>query len=98
MPLPDLRSQAVRRTPVELLDHLTSFELDLRFSAGIWFFSPPPPGGTHELFLVYRGPGGDEPAPLKLNWIEFHGEGVRAVEGEPGEAVEHDDHDHVHHD
>ncbi len=41
MALPDLRSQAVRRTPDQLLDHLASFELDLKFSAGIWFFSPP---------------------------------------------------------
>jgi xylose isomerase len=41
MALPDLRSQATRRTPQQLLDHLNSFELDLKFSAGIWFFSPP---------------------------------------------------------
>ncbi len=41
MALPDLRSQAVRRTPDQLLDHLKTFELDLKFSAGIWFFSPP---------------------------------------------------------
>ena len=36
----DLRSQALRRTPDELLDHLKTFSLDLRFSAGIWCFSP----------------------------------------------------------
>lgn len=41
MPLADLRSQAVRRTPDELVEHLKSFELDLKFSAGIWFFSLP---------------------------------------------------------
>lgn len=41
MTLPDLRPQARRHTPEELLAHLRSFELDLRFSAGIWFFSPP---------------------------------------------------------
>ncbi len=41
MPLVDLRDQARRRTPEELLAHLASFEPDLRFSAGIWFFSPP---------------------------------------------------------
>ena len=41
MALPDLRSQAARRSPEQLLDHLKTFELDLRFSAGIWFFSPP---------------------------------------------------------
>jgi len=40
MPLSDLRSQATRRGPEDLLRHLQSFELDLKFSAGIWFFSP----------------------------------------------------------
>lgn len=40
MPLVDLRPQAVRRTPEYLLQHLQSFRLDLRFSAGIWYFSP----------------------------------------------------------
>jgi xylose isomerase len=41
MALPDLRSQARPRSPEETLRHLRSFELELRFSAGIWFFSPP---------------------------------------------------------
>ena len=41
MPLADLRPQATRRTPEQTLAHLKSFELDLKFSAGIWFFSPP---------------------------------------------------------
>jgi xylose isomerase len=41
MSLPDLRPQAKRRTPDELVQHLNSFELDLKFSAGVWFFSPP---------------------------------------------------------
>jgi xylose isomerase len=41
MAIQDLRSQAARRTPDELVEHLRSFELDLRFSAGIWYFSPP---------------------------------------------------------
>jgi xylose isomerase len=40
MGIVDLRSQAVRRDPQELLKHLQSFTLDLKFSAGIWFFSP----------------------------------------------------------
>lgn len=42
MPLVDLRTQAARRDPQALLAHLRSFELDLKFSAGIWFFSPAP--------------------------------------------------------
>jgi len=41
MAIADLRSQATRRTGPQLLDHLNHFELDLKFSAGIWFFSPP---------------------------------------------------------
>ena len=40
MALADLRPQAQRRTPDEMLAQLNSFELDLKFSAGIWFFSP----------------------------------------------------------
>ncbi len=41
MPFQDLRAQATRRSPDELLQHLKTFELDLKFSAGIWYFSPP---------------------------------------------------------
>ena len=41
MALSDLRSQATRRTSQQLLDHLNDFELELKFSAGIWCFSPP---------------------------------------------------------
>jgi xylose isomerase len=40
MPFLDLRPQAMRRTPGQLVEHLKSFNLDLKFSAGIWFFSP----------------------------------------------------------
>ncbi|MHC4916347.1 MAG: TIM barrel protein [Planctomycetota bacterium] len=40
MPLADLRSQAAPRSADELLKHMASFQLDLKFSAGIWFFSP----------------------------------------------------------
>jgi xylose isomerase len=39
MSLPDLRPQARRRSPDELVAHLNSFQLDLKFSAGVWFFS-----------------------------------------------------------
>jgi len=34
------KAQAKRRTPEQLVKHLKSFELDLRFSAGVWFFFP----------------------------------------------------------
>jgi xylose isomerase len=36
----DLRPQATRWTPDELVDQLNRFELKLRFSAGIWYFAP----------------------------------------------------------
>ena len=39
-PLPDLRPQALERDSQGMLAHLKSFSLDLKFSAGIWFFSP----------------------------------------------------------
>src|SRR5579862_3147338 len=38
--LPDIRYQAIRRTPEELLKHLNSFSLDLKMSVGIWYFAP----------------------------------------------------------
>lgn len=40
MGLVDLRPQKRRRSPEDALRHLNSFSLDLKFSAGIWFFSP----------------------------------------------------------
>lgn len=40
MALIDIRDQAKRRTPEELVEHLKSFELDLKFSAGVWYFAP----------------------------------------------------------
>ncbi len=40
MPRQDLRPQAVRRSPSAMIEHLKSFQLELRFSAGIWYFSP----------------------------------------------------------
>lgn len=40
MPLIDLRPQAVRRDPQQMLKHLQAFQPELKFSAGIWFFSP----------------------------------------------------------
>jgi xylose isomerase len=40
MPFVDLRAQATDRSPEEMVRHLESFELEMKFSAGIWFFSP----------------------------------------------------------
>jgi xylose isomerase len=39
-PIVDLRYQTQRRSPQELLAQLKNFELDLKFSVGIWFFAP----------------------------------------------------------
>ena len=36
----DCRLQAKRRTNDELIEHMRMFELDLKFSAGIWYFAP----------------------------------------------------------
>ncbi len=36
----DTRPQTVRRSPEEMIRHLNEFELDLKFSAGVWFFFP----------------------------------------------------------
>ena len=41
MPLRDLRAQALPRSGELLVAHLNDFELKPRFTAGIWFFSPP---------------------------------------------------------
>ena len=40
MSVADLRGQAKRRTPEETVEHLKNFDLDLKFSAGVWFFAP----------------------------------------------------------
>jgi xylose isomerase len=40
MGLVDLRPQAARRSPEQLLHHLKHFDLDMKFSTGIWCFSP----------------------------------------------------------
>ncbi len=40
MPLVDLRHQTKQRSPEALVNHLKAFSLDLRVSAGIWFFAP----------------------------------------------------------
>ena len=40
MAIADLRPQAERKTPEELIQHLGEFSLDLRFSAGVWFLAP----------------------------------------------------------
>ncbi|MBW3625266.1 MAG: TIM barrel protein, partial [Armatimonadetes bacterium] len=40
MPLQDIRPQATQRSPQELIDHLNHFNLDLKFTVGVWYFAP----------------------------------------------------------
>ena len=40
MGMVDLRGQAKRKSPSALINHLKKFELNLKFSAGVWFFAP----------------------------------------------------------
>lgn len=40
MPRQDLRAQRTLRTGQDLVKHLETFSLDLKFSAGVWFFAP----------------------------------------------------------
>ena len=36
----DLRDQSIIRRGPELVEHLNNFSLELKISAGVWFFSP----------------------------------------------------------
>lgn len=49
----DLREQKVRRDGEEMLKHLKSFQLEPRFSAGVWYFYPS--GGRFHEPYVERG-------------------------------------------
>ena len=60
MTFPSTRQQARRRSPEALLKHLRSFELELRFSAGVWFFFPG--GGRFHDAYVDR--------PSSAEWLE----------------------------
>ncbi|MFW5866536.1 MAG: TIM barrel protein [Armatimonadota bacterium] len=50
MPIKDLSGQKTRRSGEELVRHLESFELDLQFTAGVWFFAPGG-GRFHERYV-----------------------------------------------
>jgi xylose isomerase len=49
----DLRSQAKIKSPARMVKHLDSFSLDLKFSAGVWFFSPGG-GRFHDSYLDHK--------------------------------------------
>jgi xylose isomerase len=83
MPFQDIRSQAKRRSQQGLIEHMNSFELDLKFSAGVWFFSPGG-GRFHERYT----PNMDIKGRLKIagDMAEY---GLQAVEAHyPGEVNE----------
>jgi len=72
----DLRNQRKRRSPEELIAHLKEFELDLKFSAGVWFFSP---GGgrfhdryTKDMSIAERLEIAAELADYGLKGLEAH--------------------------
>ena len=50
MALVDLRPQAKIKSPAAMVKQLNNFSLDLRFSAGVWFFSPGG-GRFHDSYL-----------------------------------------------
>ena len=50
MPFVDLRYQKQRRSPEDLLKHLKTFELNLKMSVGIWYFTPGG-GRFHEAYI-----------------------------------------------
>ncbi len=58
----DTSLQSKRRSPEELIEHLNGFELDLKFSAGVWFFGP---GGGRFHEAYQDAPKSDE------EWLDF---------------------------
>jgi xylose isomerase len=84
MGLPDLRPQARRRTPEELVAHLRRFELDLKFSAGIWFFSP----GANRFHAKY-GPDLDIPRRLEIA-ATLVGSGLGGIEAHYPNEINYD--------
>ncbi|MFP4057303.1 MAG: sugar phosphate isomerase/epimerase family protein [Candidatus Brocadiia bacterium] len=70
----DLRDQATRRTREELLDHLNSFELDLKMAVGVWYFSPGG-GRFHDRYVP------DIPIEQRLEMAaEWASWGIRGIE------------------
>lgn len=79
----ELEGQALRRNPDEMLRHLRTFRLDLRFSVGIWFF------GDH--INRFHAPLGKAASiPERLDLIASLADyGVKAVEAHyPNEVNE----------
>jgi xylose isomerase len=65
----DTRDQTLVRSKEELLSHLKRYRLELKFSAGVWFFYPGP-GRFHE---PYVKPGTIEDILNKVAWMHDQG-------------------------
>jgi xylose isomerase len=75
MPFVDLRNQMQRRSPEELLRHLETFELDLKMSVGIWYFTP----GGGRFHASYSEPKGVEQRLEMAAGMARHGiQGIEA--------------------
>lgn len=70
----DHRSQTLRRSHEELVKHMQTFELELKFSAGIWFFAPGG-GRFHDRYT----PALDIPARLDIA-AKLKDDGLAAME------------------
>ncbi len=70
----DHREQTRRRDPEDLVQHLKTFQLRLRFSAGIWYFAPGG-GRFHDRYT----PALDIPARLEIA-ARFKGDGLSGME------------------
>lgn len=83
MPFVDHRSQKIRRNKEELLKHLQTFKLDLKFSVGIWYFTPGG-GRFHEPYVEQK----DIPARIEMA-AEMAKYGVKGIEAHyPAEVNE----------
>lgn len=88
MAVVDIRPQAERRTKEELIDHLNTFSLDLKFSAGIWFVAPGG-GRFHDRYAP------DMTIPERLDVLgELADYGLRGVEAHYPSEVNEDNWHH----
>jgi xylose isomerase len=65
----DTSGQIIHRSKEELLKHLKTFKLELKFSAGVWFFYPGP-GRFHEPYIER---GSIEDILNKVAWMYDNG-------------------------
>lgn len=88
MPIIDHKYQNIRKTSYELVQHLTTFNLELKFSAGIWYFSPPG-GRFHDRYV----PELDIPKRLEIAY-GLKSYGLEAIEAHYPNEI-HEDNLHI---